>query len=151
MTIPDSVSAFACATDPASVTGDVPPAIGSAFSIIGKPWPEVFWIRASAVSTRPKGRLELGSPVVIASVVYESSYPGHRSLGDLLQLIGAILGTDRVAPSDRLTEDLGAESMDVVNIVAAVEEHFQVTLDDADLAGVRTVADLDEVVRAALR
>lgn len=68
---------------------------------------------------------------------------------ELTQLVGAILGVAEVAPSDRLAEDLEAESIDVVNIVAAVEERYCVTLDDADLAEVHTVADLCDVVQAA--
>jgi len=69
---------------------------------------------------------------------------------ELQQLVGAILGVHRVTPSDRLVEDLEAESIDVVNIVAAVEEGYGIDLDDTALAEVRTVADLEAVVRAAL-
>lgn len=70
---------------------------------------------------------------------------------ELQELIGAILGVHRVGPADRLAEDLEAESVDVVNIVAALEERHGVTFDDAALAEVRTVADLHDVVQAALR
>jgi acyl carrier protein len=70
---------------------------------------------------------------------------------DLLQLVGSILGVHDVAPSDRLAEDLEAESMDMVNIVAALEERHGVVLDEAVLAEVRTVADLHDAVQAAPR
>ena len=69
---------------------------------------------------------------------------------ELQELVGAILGAPRVAPSDRLAEDLDAESMDVVNIVAALEDRHGIELDDAALAEVHTVADLHAVVQAAL-
>ncbi len=68
-----------------------------------------------------------------------------------MKLVEAILGARRVTPSDRFAEDLDAESMDLVNLHAAVEEHYDVVLDDVALAEVSTVADLHEVVRAALR
>ena len=69
---------------------------------------------------------------------------------ELQQLVETILGVRNVGPSDRLAEDLEAESMDVVNIIAALEELHDIALDDADLAEVRTVADLYAVVQAAI-
>ncbi len=67
------------------------------------------------------------------------------------RIVGAILGVHDVQPDHRLEEDLEAESMDVVNIVAAIEERFEVTLEDEALAEVRTVAELVAVVEAARR
>lgn len=69
---------------------------------------------------------------------------------ELMDLVGAILGARTVAPSDRLAEDLEAESMDVVNLVAAVEDRWDIDLDDDALGHVRTVADLIAVVADAL-
>ena len=82
--------------------------------------------------------------VTMLSVVYEAT------VEDLQRLVGAILGVRDVSPFDRLAEDLEAESMDVVNIVAALEERHQVVFDDAALAEVRTVADLHGALQAAL-
>lgn len=39
----------------------------------------------------------------------------------VIHLLAAQLGVSRVGESDRIVEDLWAESMDIVNIVAAVE------------------------------
>ncbi len=69
---------------------------------------------------------------------------------ELAQIVGAVLGVHEIAPTDRFAEDLEAESMDIVNIVAAAEERFDVTLDEARLADVRTVGDLHEAVREAV-
>lgn len=69
---------------------------------------------------------------------------------ELQKLVAAILGVPEVSPSDRLAEDLGAESMDVVNIVASVEERHGITFDDDELAHVRTVGDLYYATQAAL-
>ncbi len=65
------------------------------------------------------------------------------------RIVGAILGVHDVRPDHRLEEDLEAESMDVVNIVAAIEERFEITLEDEALADVHTVAELAAVVEAA--
>jgi acyl carrier protein len=61
---------------------------------------------------------------------------------DLSLLVGLLLGKARVSPQDRLVEDLGAESADLVNLVATVEEKYHIELAEADVARVHTVADL---------
>ncbi len=68
-------------------------------------------------------------------------------LAEVAKTVGLILGRVNVKPSDRMYEDLGAESADVLNIVATVEEKFGIKIDDADVPSIRTVSDLHEVVR----
>ena len=106
-------------------------------------------VMVSAVSMRPRGLLVTARRVAIPLFSLRVPLSRTAKVEELQQLIAAILGAPRVRPSDRLAEDLEAESMDVVNIVAAVEDRYEVALDDAALAEVRTVADLHEVVRAA--
>jgi acyl carrier protein len=64
------------------------------------------------------------------------------SIEDLSLLVGLQLGRARVRAEDRLVEDLGAESADLANLVATVEEKYHVELAEADLDRVHTVADL---------
>ncbi len=52
------------------------------------------------------------------------------------------LGLHDVGGTDHLVEDLGAASVDIVNIVATLEESFDIEIDDADLAELATVEDL---------
>jgi acyl carrier protein len=65
---------------------------------------------------------------------------------DLSLLVGLLLGKARVSPQDRLVEDLGAESADLVNLVATVEEKYHIELAEADVARVHTVADLHALI-----
>ena len=58
------------------------------------------------------------------------------------QLVARQLGLDSVAPADRLVEDLGAESMDLVTIVAVLEEAYRVRVDEERLPAMHTVGDL---------
>ena len=64
----------------------------------------------------------------------------------VLEMVAAQLGAKAVRPQDRLVEDLGAESLDMVNIVAAVEEHYAIHIDGAELTAIRTIADLATLV-----
>ena len=68
-------------------------------------------------------------------------------LDDVAALVGLQLGRRTVRASDRIVEDLGAESADVVNIAAAVEDRWGVFLDETALARVSTVADLHALIR----
>lgn len=49
-----------------------------------------------------------------------------------------------------LTEDLGADSLDVVALVMAVEEEFDIWIPDEAVTGVSTVADAVARIEACL-
>jgi acyl carrier protein len=61
---------------------------------------------------------------------------------DLRALVARQLGRREVSLDDRLIEDLGADSMDLVTIVAVLEESYQLSIDEERLALLRTVRDL---------
>jgi acyl carrier protein len=44
-------------------------------------------------------------------------------------------------------EDLGAESADLVNLIATVEDKFNISFDEADISRVRTVQQLYDLIK----
>ena len=64
---------------------------------------------------------------------------------DLLEL-----GDDRIVPDARFAEDLGADSLDLVELVEALEQEFGVQIDDAELADITTVGEAHELLAAKL-
>lgn len=48
----------------------------------------------------------------------------------------------------RLAEDLGADSLDAVEIMIALEDEFDLTIDDAEADRVKTVGDIMAVLRS---
>ncbi len=48
---------------------------------------------------------------------------------------------DEVKPEARFVEDLGADSLDVVELVMALEEKFGIEIPDEDAEKIQTVAD----------
>jgi acyl carrier protein len=68
------------------------------------------------------------------------------SLSEICDLVGLQLGIRDVQGSDLILEELGAVSIDVINVVATIEERYGIEIDEADLAEVRRVADLHELV-----
>lgn len=56
---------------------------------------------------------------------------------------------DRIDPETSFLDDLGADSLDIVEIVMALEEEFGMALPDADVEHMGTVQDaIDYVERA---
>ena len=70
----------------------------------------------------------------------------------LIEIISHQLGidTDNVTPDASFMEDLGADSLDTVELVMALEEEFDLEIPDSDAEKIQTVQDaldyLDEHV-----
>jgi len=70
-------------------------------------------------------------------------------LGEKLRaLIADQLGVERsdMRSDSDILEDLGADSLDVVEMVMAIEEAFDLEIDDADAEAMRTVGDVEAYV-----
>ena len=65
---------------------------------------------------------------------------------ELIDLVKTQLGRASVALGDRIVEDLGAESADIVNIIAAVEDRSSLVIAEEDIPGINTVGDLVSLV-----
>ena len=48
---------------------------------------------------------------------------------------------DEVTPAASFTDDLGADSLDIVELVMAFEEEFGIEISDEDAEGITTVQD----------
>lgn len=51
------------------------------------------------------------------------------------------VGEDEINPNSSFIEDLGADSLDIVELVMAMEEEFDVEIPDEDAEGIKTVGD----------
>lgn len=60
------------------------------------------------------------------------------------------LGCDaeKVIPEASLTEDLGADSLALVELVMALEEAAGISIDDSDVASLKTPADILNYIQA---
>jgi acyl carrier protein len=48
---------------------------------------------------------------------------------------------DQIKPEARFIEDLGADSLDLVELIMAMEEEFETSIPDEEAEKIRTVAD----------
>ena len=57
---------------------------------------------------------------------------------------------DKVVPEAKFGDDLDADSLDLVELVMALEEEFDVTVDESELEGIETVGQALALVTAKL-
>lgn len=55
-----------------------------------------------------------------------------------------------VTPQASFVEDLGADSLDVVELIMALEEEFNIEIPDDDAEGIRTVQDAVDYIEQKL-
>lgn len=67
----------------------------------------------------------------------------------LTKLIAEQLGVDesRVVPSASFTDDLEADSLDLVELIMSLEEEFKVEIPDEDAEKITTVGDAQNYLR----
>jgi acyl carrier protein len=73
------------------------------------------------------------------------------NLEDIKKLVSLQLGKRNVQANSRLVEDLGAESADVANLVAMVEEKYGVSIKEAEIARIFTPADLFDLIQKRMQ
>ena len=77
----------------------------------------------------------------------------HYMFEKVQEIIAKELGIDveKVTKEARLTEDLGADSLDAVEIIMALEEEFGIQVDDSNFQNIKCVEDivkcLEEIVK----
>ncbi|HHW80061.1 MAG TPA: acyl carrier protein [Acholeplasmataceae bacterium] len=53
---------------------------------------------------------------------------------------------DQIALESKISEDLGADSIDAIELIMEVEEEFDIEIDDDAAMGIKTIGDLVDVI-----
>ncbi len=87
-----------------------------------------------------------------ASRLWQSGKGGIDVEERIKQIIAEQLGVDvsEVTLEKSLTQDLGADSLDLVDLVMAFEDEFGVKISDQDLSKIKTVADVLNALKEKL-
>ena len=56
------------------------------------------------------------------------------------------ISASKVSPDARIIDDLGADSLDVVELLSRLEEEFGIIIPDEDVEGLATVKDVADVI-----
>ncbi|MCL2813436.1 MAG: acyl carrier protein [Oscillospiraceae bacterium] len=68
----------------------------------------------------------------------------------IVEIISKQLKADpeKILPKTNVMEDLGADSLDVVELLMSIEESFEVTVPDEDIPALKTVQDIVDYVES---
>lgn len=91
-------------------------------------------------------RLEAPETAVAAAAPVDPGDFAGRVNAIVIDLLAA--DPSKLGPDTRLAEDLGADSLDSVELVMAVEEEFELSISDEDAAKMRTLGDIVRFVEA---
>ncbi|MDD5225069.1 MAG: acyl carrier protein [bacterium] len=61
------------------------------------------------------------------------------------------MGVEEIQPEARFMEDLGADSLDLVELVMAMEDEFDISIPDDKVEGIKTVQDTVNYIRRETR
>ena len=69
-------------------------------------------------------------------------------LEQIIEIISAQLKKDagQITPETNITEDLGADSLDIVELLMTIEETFGVSVPDEDIPGLKTIKDIADYI-----
>ena len=88
---------------------------------------------------------------VLCVCVFSSPAQSADTLDKVRAIISEQLGTDLDAvAADAKFVDLGADSLDTVEIMMALEEQFEITLDEEGAEKIATVQDAADMIQAQL-
>lgn len=71
-------------------------------------------------------------------------------MDEIIKVVSLQLGIRDVTVDAMLVEELGAESADVINIIAVLEEKYQIAVKESEIAKIRTPANLLSLVSGKL-
>jgi len=71
---------------------------------------------------------------------------------DLIQIVSERLGVseEKITPQASFMEDLGADSLDVVELLMALEEKYNLEIPDVDAEKIKTVQDVVSYIESRL-
>jgi acyl carrier protein len=69
-------------------------------------------------------------------------------ISSIVRQAGRIPNPVIITAESRMVEDLNIDSLDLVNVVLKIQDHFDVAIDDEDMPNLRRVSDLVTYVAA---
>ena len=85
-----------------------------------------------------------------------ANHIGKKEINMILERLKAIVkeqlgvNVDNVTLASRIKEDVGLDSLDVVEVLMSVEEERDVTFDDDEVADIKTVGDVVQLIQQKL-
>ena len=61
------------------------------------------------------------------------------------------IDAEKITENSKVIEDLGADSLDVVEMLMTLEDEFSVTVSDEESVGLKTVGDIVKLIESKLK
>lgn len=70
----------------------------------------------------------------------------------LREIISEVIGVDEseIQPESKFIDDLGADSLDIFQIIMGIEEEYNIEISNEDAEGISTVGDALEKIKNAI-
>jgi long-chain acyl-CoA synthetase len=105
-------------------------------------WPEEDFPRTSTQKPRTN---------IIVQTVQASLAGNARSSSNLAELLSRVTGRDtrKLSPTSNLESDLNLSSLDRVELLSAIEDRYQIDLNETRFCEINTVGDLERMLHAS--
>lgn len=57
------------------------------------------------------------------------------------------VGKDKILPETKLDEDIGWDSMDAISIMSAIDDEYNIQLDEEEFSKIITIKDIYDLVK----
>ena len=99
------------------------------------------WLRREEIGRAEDGSLasSLASNLFLGRTLQFDADVEAKVKGIIAEQLG--VGEDEIKPESSFIDDLGADSLDIVELVMAMEEEFEVEIPDEEAENIKTVGD----------
>ena len=77
----------------------------------------------------------------------------NNILDKIVEVLADQLGVDKstINENSRIVEDLGADSLDVVELLMTLEDTYNIKVDDSEATGISTVGDIAKMLEGKIK
>jgi len=73
----------------------------------------------------------------------------EKKIVDLVAEVLVDVNKDNIRLDSKIVEDLGAESLDIYDMIALLEDEFEMEISDEEVEKIRTVQDVADFIKAS--
>jgi acyl carrier protein len=71
----------------------------------------------------------------------------EKKVVDLISEVLVDVNKENIQPNSKIVEDLGAESLDIYDMIALLEDEFGIEISDEEVEKIQTVKDVADFIR----
>jgi acyl carrier protein len=78
---------------------------------------------------------------------------GEKMFEEIIEIIARQLKIDKsvLKNETNILTDMGADSLDIIDIIMSIEEHFRISIDEKSIEKIKTIGDIAEYIESKKR